>query len=279
MSTAVASENLTENGEISSRKKRIFRAFRKSAPAIAGVVSVILAWQAVVVLTGVRPDVLPSPVRVFTMAWVYRATLFDHAIPTIVETIVGLFATIIAASAFAVAADFFPTLRRFVYPILVVSQTIPIIVIAPLMVIWFGFGLFPKILVIVIVTFFSITVALTDGFDSTEPEAANLLRSMGATRMQQFLLVRLPSALPSFFTGLRIAITWSVTAAIFGEYVGAEKGLGIFMQIAKNDFRTDLVLAAVLVVSALSLLFFALVLLLRRAIIPWHVAMQNRTGR
>jgi len=247
----------------------------RSAPAVIGLLCVVAAWQLAVVVTGISPDVLPSPLRVFSMMWTYRGLLAEHAVPTIQETLVGLCVTVTAAAAFATLADFFPWVRRFVYPILVVSQTIPIIVIAPLMVIWFGYGLFPKVVVIVIVTFFSITVALTDGFDSTEPEATNLLRSMGATRLQQFLLVRLPAALPSFFTGLRIAITWSVTAAIFGEYVGAEKGLGIFMQTAKNDFRTDLVLAAVMVVSALSLLMFGLVILVRRAVIPWHTALHR----
>jgi ABC-type nitrate/sulfonate/bicarbonate transport system permease component len=161
---------------------------------------------------------------------------------------------------------------------LVVSQTVPIMVIAPLMVIWFGFGLFSKIVVIVVVTFFAITVALSDGLDATEPEATSLLRSMGASRWQQFAMVRLPGALPSFFTGLRISVTWSVTAAIFGEYVGAEKGLGIFMQISKNDFRTDLVLAAVVVSSLVSLLLFAACHVLQRVSIPWYMLMQ-RQGR
>lgn len=243
-------------------------------PGLIGVTSIILAWQLAVMATGVSPDILPSPGRVMTMLWRFRAQLLDHTIPTLQETLIGFCATIVVAATVAVISDFFPLIRRFVYPILVISQTIPIIVIAPLMVIWFGYGLFPKIIVIVIVTFFSVAIALTDGFDSTEPEAANLLRSMGASRWQQFYYVRLPGALPNFFTGLRIAITWSVTAAIFGEYVGAEKGLGIFMQIAKNDFRTDLVLAAVVIVSALSLVLFATILFLRRLIIPWHTVSQ-----
>jgi ABC-type nitrate/sulfonate/bicarbonate transport system permease component len=281
MSAALERHCLPRSRRLPSQfwRKHILSTIRQFGPALAGLVSVFIVWQAVVMLTGATPDILPSPIRVFTGAWNYRETLLAHATPTIVESVVGLATTVIAALALAIAGDFFPVFRRFLYPILVVSQTIPIVVIAPLMVIWFGYALLPKIVIIVIVTFFSLTVALTDGFDSTEPEAADLLRSMGATRMQQFLLVRFPAALPSFFTGLRIAVTWSVTAAIFGEYVGAEKGLGIFMQIAKNDFRTDLVLATVLVVSVLSLLLFAIVNLLRRAIIPWHVAMQGRTKR
>ncbi|MGD9865830.1 MAG: ABC transporter permease, partial [Pseudodonghicola sp.] len=113
---------------------------------------VLLAWQAIVVITGTSPDVLPSPLRVLTMLWTFRAQIFEHSIPTLQETLIGLSVTIVVASIFAVISDFFPVVRNFVYPILVVSQTIPIIVIAPLMVIWFGYGLFPKIVVIVIVT-------------------------------------------------------------------------------------------------------------------------------
>lgn len=256
-----------------------FRALARIVlPALGGLVIIVAIWQAIILIAQPRPDILPSPWRVVFMGWRFRATLWQHLLPTLEETLVGLVTTVIAASSIAIAADFWPRFRRLVYPILVVSQTVPIMVIAPLMVIWFGYGLFSKIVVIVVVTFFAITVALSDGLDSTEPEAANLLRSMGASRWQQFTMVRLPGALPHFFTGLRISVTWSVTAAIFGEYVGAEKGLGIFMQTAKNDFRTDLVLAAVILSSILSLLLFAACYALQRLSIPWYTLMQ-RQGR
>lgn len=250
-------------GEVGSKIK-------KGMPAVCSILFVLIVWEVAVRLTGVSADILPSPIRVVRMLFINRALFWTHILPTLKETMIGLGATILAAVILAVLCDFFPTVRRFVYPILVISQTVPIIVIAPLFVIWFGYGLFPKIVIIIIVTFFSIAVALTDGFDSTEPEVVSLLKSMGATKWQQFYYVRLPAALPSFFTGLRIAITWSITAAIYGEYVGAEKGLGIFMQICKNDFRTDLVLGSVLIISALSLILFGVVALLRKLIIPWH---------
>ena len=257
-----------------------FLSFTRAAlPSFVGLALVLAAWQAIVVITEPRPDILPSPWRVFLMGWRFRAVLWENLLPTLEETLVGLVVTVMAASALAIVADFFPTVRRVLYPILVVSQTIPIIVIAPLMVIWFGYGLVSKIVVIVVVTFFAITVALSDGLDAAEPEATNLMRSMGATRWQQFMMVRLPGALPHFFTGLRISITWSVTAAIFGEYVGAEKGLGIFMQISKNDFRTDLVLAAVIVSSVMSLILFAVCYFLQRLCIPWYTQMQRRGQR
>ena len=146
----------------------------------------------------------------------------------------------------------------------------PIIAIAPLMIIWFGFGLTPKILIVILVTFFPITVSLSDGFRSAEAEAMDLLGSMGASKWGVFRHVRLPSALPSFFSGLRIAITYAVVAAVFAEYVGAKSGLGIFMLIQKNSFRTDLVLAAVVVTALVSVSLFLMVSVMQRIAIPWY---------
>jgi ABC-type nitrate/sulfonate/bicarbonate transport system permease component len=169
----------------------------------------------------------------------------------------------------AVSMDFVPWLRRALIPLLVASQTLPIVAIAPLMIIWFGFGLLPKVLVIALVTFFPVTVGLVDGFAAAERSATDLLRSMGASRLQQFRYLRLPGALPRFFTALRIGIAYAVTGAIFAEYVGATAGLGIFMSVQQHSFRTDLVLAAVLVTALLSVLLFALTYLVERAVVPW----------
>jgi ABC-type nitrate/sulfonate/bicarbonate transport system permease component len=172
--------------------------------------------------------------------------------------------------ALAVAVDFSPWLRRALTPLLVASQTLPIIAIAPLLIIWFGFGLLPKVVVIALVTFFPVAVGLIEGFAATDRQATNLLRSMGATRWQQFRYVRLPGAMPAFFTALRIGITYAVTGAIFAEYVGATAGLGIFMNLQKNSFRTDLVLAAVAVTALLSITLFALTHVVQRLLIPWY---------
>ena len=171
--------------------------------------------------------------------------------------------------ALAVAVDFVPWLRRALTPLLVASQTLPIVAIAPLLIIWFGFGLLPKVVVIALVTFFPIAIGLIEGFAATDRQATNLLRSMGASRLDQFRYVRLPGAMPSFFTALRIGITYAVTGAIFAEYVGATAGLGIFMQVQKNSFRTDLVLAAVVVTAAVSVTLFALTFLVQRVVAPW----------
>jgi ABC-type nitrate/sulfonate/bicarbonate transport system permease component len=176
------------------------------------------------------------------------------------------------ATIFAVLIDFSQTVRRVLYPVLVATQTIPLVVLAPLMILWFGFGLTPKIILVALITFFPITVGWVDGFTSAEREATDLLRSMGASRRQIFLKVRLPGSLPRFFSGLRIAIVYSVIGAIFAEYAGARNGLGIFILQQQNAFRTDLVLAAVIVVTAISIILFLLTYAVERLVIPWYFA-------
>jgi ABC-type nitrate/sulfonate/bicarbonate transport system permease component len=231
---------------------------------------VLLAgWEAYVRLASVSPVVLPGPVRILDSLWAFRADAVRHTIPTLVETVLGFGLAVVLAIVAAAGMDRAPAVRRAVEPILVTSQTIPIVALAPLFLLWFGFGLAPKVLVVVLVTFFPIVVALLDGLRSAPPEAAELLRSYGASDGQAFRVLRWPSALPSLFTGLRISVVYAVIGAVFGEYVGAREGLGIWMQLSQNAFRTDLVFAAIVVTSALSLALYWGIGVLRRAVIPW----------
>jgi ABC-type nitrate/sulfonate/bicarbonate transport system permease component len=240
------------------------------APPLVLVVAVLVVWQWYVDAYAVRPQVLPSPLRVVEQGWAYRDQLWTNTLPTLQVTVVGFAVSLVVGWGLAVAVDFSPWLKRALTPLLVVSQTLPIIAIAPLLIIWFGFGLLPKVVVIALVTFFPIAVGLIEGFAATERQATDLLRSMGASRWAQFRYVRLPGALPRFFTALRIGITYAVTGAIFAEYVGATAGLGIFMNLQKNSFRTDLVLAAVVVTAVLSVALFALTYAVERLVIPWN---------
>ena len=233
-------------------------------------VAVLLAlWEAYVRLADVNPVLLPGPVRIVEALWTYRADALRHAVPTVIETLVGFAFAVVLAIAAAAAMDRAPVVRRAVEPILVTSQTIPVVAIAPLFLLWFGFGLAPKVLVVILVTFFPIVVALLDGLRSAPPEAEDLMRSYGATDGQAFRHLRWPTALPALFTGLRISAVYAVIGAVFGEYVGAREGLGIWMQLSQNAFRTDLVFAAIVVTAALSLVLYAIVGALRRLVIPW----------
>ncbi|MFB2583241.1 ABC transporter permease [Herbiconiux sp. P15] len=263
-----------------SRRKRPRRdSFWGSVvPPVVIVVLLLVGWELAVTLTGMRPQVLPAPSRVVVEGFERADIIWGHTLSTLQVTLIGFAFSLIVAWVIAVAIDFSGVLRRGIMPLLVASQTIPIIAIAPLMIIWFGFGLLPKILVVALVTFFPIVVGLIEGFNKADRETSNLLRSMGASRWKEFTFVRLPSAMPSFFTALRISITYAVVGAIFAEYVGAQSGLGIFMSTQKNAFRTDLVLAAVAVTAVLSISLYLLTFVIERLVIPWSFKERKARG-
>jgi ABC-type nitrate/sulfonate/bicarbonate transport system permease component len=242
----------------------------RAVPALLSVGALVLVWEVYVHASGVSPTTLPAPSRVLTQMWLNRGVIWQNTVPTIGAATAGFACSLAAAFLFSVLIDFARPLRRALFPAFVVSQTLPLVAIAPLVVLWFGFGLLPKILLVALVTFFPMLVALVDGYDSTETELERLLASMGAGRATIFRRARLPSALPYFFSGLRISITYAVVAAIFAEYAGAVRGLGIYILNAKNSFRPDLVLAAVLVSSALTLVLFGIAVLLQRISMPWR---------
>ncbi|OAK55962.1 ABC transporter permease [Rhodococcoides kyotonense] len=260
----------------SPRDRRALTLVRWALPSATIVVVLVAAWQIYVSVSGIRPQVLPSPTRIVTQGWAHRDAIATNAAATLQVTIVGFAVSLVVAWVLAVAVDFSPWLRRAVVPLFVVSQTLPIIAIAPLLIIWFGFGLLPKILVIALATFFPMAIGLIEGFAATDRDARSLLASMGASRWQQFRYVRLPSAMPRFFTALRIGITYAVVGAIFAEYAGASAGLGIYMAQQKNSFRTDLVLAAVVVTAVISVALFLLTYAVERVVAPW--ALDRRTS-
>jgi ABC-type nitrate/sulfonate/bicarbonate transport system permease component len=248
------------------------RPVRRVLPAILLIGAALLTWETYCRLSGISPIVLPSPTRIVDALWDFRADAARHTATTLLEALLGFAVALGLAVLVASAMDRVEVLRRALYPILVGSQTLPIVAIAPLLVIWFGFGLAPKVVVIVLVTFFPIVVALLDSFAATPSEATDLMRTMGATDHQAFRLLRLPAALPGLFTGIRIAVPYAVVGAIFGEYVGAVEGLGIWMQVSQNAFRTDLVFAAVLITAVVSIALFLLVGVVERLVIPWSRA-------
>ncbi len=250
---------------------------KRYAPATLLLLALAALWQLYVSLSGIRPTVLPGPWRVLESLISFWDVIWENLLFTLFETILGFGVALAGGLAFAVLLDISPGLRRAVYPLLVASQTIPLIAIAPLLVIWFGYDLIPKIIVVWLVCFFPIVVAGVDGFASTDPETSRLFKSMGATRRQLFWKLRLPSALPFIFSGVRIAITYSVAGAVLGEYVGAEKGLGVLIQRFKNSFRNDLIFATVFVTAVVSIILFLLVSVLQHRLMPWYYRM--REGR
>ncbi|GCE22515.1 ABC transporter permease [Dictyobacter kobayashii] len=239
-------------------------------PAFVLALSLFLLWELVVRAGLVARNLLPTPVAIVRALIDNWDVIFGHTVQTSLETVVGLFIATVLGLVLAILLDLSPWIKRAVYPHLIISQTIPMVALAPLLVIWFGFELTPKIIVVTLYCFFPIVVASLDGLLSTDPELMKLLRSMKASPWQALWLVRLPGAMPSFFSGLRIAATYSVTGAIVGEYVAAQQGLGLYMKTSASSNAIVLVFAAIVVTALLSLLLFGLVSLIERIALPWH---------
>lgn len=239
------------------------------APTVAGAL-IVGAWQLGVSLNDLPPSFLPSPLAVLTTLFEQRGLLWESSLTTLLETVLGVLLAVLAALVWALLLDRFALLRRALTPYLIASQTVPIIVLAPLMLLWFGFGLLPKVLLVALFAFFPILLSTLSGLAQTPPERHDLMRSLAATPWQTFRLLRWPNALPSFFAGLRITLSYSVTGAIFAEYVGGFSGLGILLQTAANSRATPLVFATVVVIALLSSLLVACVRVLERAFMPWR---------
>jgi len=245
---------------------------KRIIPPALLILAIIIFWQGAVIIFKIPKWLLPSPYDIVLALIGTAGIMGPHVQQTVIETGLGLIASLIFGIGFAVLVDFSEVLKKAIYPILVASQTIPIIAIAPLLIIWFGYGILPKIIVVALVCFFPITVNMTDGLHSADSDLILLLKSMGASRLQIFFKVRLPGSLPSFFSGLKIAITYSVIAAVIGEWIGASRGLGIFMVRSAHSFFTDRVFAAMLVTSLLSILMFLAVEIIERTSLPWYYA-------
>jgi NitT/TauT family transport system permease protein len=239
-------------------------------PALVLTIALLALWELFVRAGQISAQVLPSPIAIVQALVNNWGVIYDNTLQTLLETVLGLAIATLLGLLLAILLDISGWMRRAVYPLLITSQTIPIIALAPLLLIWIGYDIRPKLIVVTLYCFFPIAVATVDGLASAEPELIKLLRSMRATRWQILRLVRLPGAMPAFFSGLRIAATYSVIGAIFGEYVGAEKGLGIYMQRAANSFATINVFAAILVTTILSLLLFGFISIIERIALPWY---------
>jgi ABC-type nitrate/sulfonate/bicarbonate transport system permease component len=221
-------------------------------------------------VSGISKVTLPSPTRILDGLWLNRDVLAHHSWVTLQETLIGLAVSIALGVLLALIIESFGPVRRALYPLLVGSQTVPIVVIAPLLALWFGFNITPKIIVVTLYTFFPITVALASGLAATDPEALVLMKTLGADRLTTLRLLQIPQALPYLFTGLRIAVTYAMVGAVFAEWNGAREGLGIYVLLMKNSFRTDMVFAAVLLIAAMSLLMFVLVGVVEKAVVRWR---------
>ncbi len=244
---------------------------RRHGLPLAVLIGLVVVWEVWVRLFHVDPHELPAPSRILG-AFREQGNLYaDNTWRTVQETVVGFAVAVMIGLFFAFVVDATPLLRRAVYPLLIGSQTIPIIAIAPLLIIRLGFGLTPKIVIIVLYCFFPIVVSTVDGLRAAEPEMLNLLRAMGANRWQLLRVARIPAAMPGIFSGIKIAATYAVTGAVVSEWLGGSKGLGVSMIRAQKSFAPDKVFAAVFIVMLLTLALFLVIDLVARWMMPWYV--------
>ena len=239
----------------------------------------LLIWWALSA-SGLIPEyMLPSPVDVVRAFFTDFPNLMAHALVSVEEALAGLVIGTLLAFGLACAMDRFLNLEKALLPLLVVSQTIPTIAIAPLLVLWMGFGVAPKIALVIITTFFPIAVGLLDGFKSADPDAVALLRSMGASRRQIFRHVRFPAALPYFFSGLRISASYAVVGAVISEWLGGFEGLGVYMTRVRKAYAFDRMFAVIILVVIISLLLMRVVNLLRDVSMPWMRTREMAHGK
>ena len=255
------------------------RAWRTWAPPVAFFAALLAGWQVWVDVRDVEDFILPPPSDVWRAFLDTRGLLWEHLLVTAREALLGVGLGAAVGGAIAVLVTAVPLARRVLYPLLVVSQTVPMIVLAPLLVLWFGFGMTAKVVVVALIVFFPVAVSTVTGLSSVEPEVLELVRTMGANRRQRFRLVLVPAALPAFFAGLRISAAYAVAGAVVGEWVGASAGLGIYISRSQASFRVDQVFVAVAVIAVLSVALFGIVHVLARLASPWLSAAEREASR
>jgi ABC-type nitrate/sulfonate/bicarbonate transport system permease component len=248
---------------------------RWSLPAIV-LAALIGAWQiaadthAIAGALGIEPFLVPSPSEVATSLWENRALLGENAWVTLREVLLGFLLAIVAGVAFAVLLHLSATLRRAFYPLIVASQAIPIPAIAPILVVWLGYGIGPKLAIVALIAFFAITVNTLDGLRSVDPEAIKLMRTLDASRWQIFSRVEAPTALPFAFSGIRIAVAVAFIGAVFGEWAGSSAGLGFLIQQDNGQLETARMFAEIAILAGTAVAMFGLLALVERRVVTWR---------
>jgi NitT/TauT family transport system permease protein len=238
-------------------------------------VSMLIVWEVLIAIFRPPTYLLPAPSAIAKDLIVYWPILFKEAAVTTYETLLGFFLSVIVAGPLAVLLSYSKPFERSLYPLIVGSQTIPKVALAPLFLAWFGFGIAPKIVIVVLVTFFPILIDTVVGLKSLSPQMLNLARSMGASPVQVFWRFQLPNALSSIFAGMKVASTLAIIGAIVAEFVGADSGLGYIMIVAISNLDAAREFSAIIVLSAIGIVFFAAIEYLERLSIPWHISVRR----
>ena len=236
----------------------------------SAIVLILIVWQIVSTTGLVDGFLLPSPVKVVQALISEFPILMEHSVISLSEAFLGLALGIVLGFVMAVVMDQFEGLYKAFYPLIILTQTVPTVAIAPLLVLWFGYEMTPKVILIVITTFFPIAIGLLNGFKSADKDAMNLLRAMGAGRWQIFRYIKFPGALSDFFAGLRISASYAVVGAVISEWLGGFGGLGVYMTRVKKAFSFDKMFAVIFLISMISLLLMKGVDFLQKKCMPWE---------
>jgi ABC-type nitrate/sulfonate/bicarbonate transport system permease component len=237
--------------------------------AVLLVLVLLGAWEVYADLGAVDDFILPAPSQIGQALWDDRGLLWSNLAVTAQEVGLGILVALVLGFALAVALHFSGVLRRGAYPLLVASQAVPIVIIAPLLVVWFGFGLVPKLVIIALVCFFPVVVTTLDALGAVDPDQLKLMRTLDASRWQAFRWTEAPAALPAALSGARIAVAVAVIGAVFAEYAGSSEGLGHLMLQAIPQLQTARAYAAVVLLAAFAVLLFSALALAERRLVPW----------
>lgn len=262
-----------------NRKKRpMVKALLAAVPALVAIGFIVVFWELFLVITGEEEYVLPPLSKIFTVFFTEaREQFLPNAWITLQEMLIGFAIGVSTGLVLGALIFHFKLIRQALLPIVISSQAIPVIAIAPVLIIWFGFGATPKIIIVALITFFPVAVNTIAGFESVERDAVSLMNSFGANGWQIFTKVRLPAALPYIFAGVRNAAAISAIGAIVGEWVGAHEGLGPVIIAANSGFNTDVVFAAIFYLAFMAIGMFLIVGLVARLAMPWYYL--SRTKR
>ncbi|MBM7649838.1 ABC-type nitrate/sulfonate/bicarbonate transport system permease component [Bacillus ectoiniformans] len=228
-------------------------------------------WEIFVRVSGIEAWLLPAPTTIYQTAIESLPDFLPHFLSTVQLSVSGYLIGAAIGVMLAILLHLVPSMKKAMYPFLILSQNIPIIVLAPLLVIWFGFGALPKLIVIALVCFFPVVIATLDGFKQTPRELYHYMQMAGATNKQLFIKLEWPSSWPSLFSGLKISATYSVMGAVISEWLGAQQGVGVYMTLASSSFKTDKVFLAIFAVMGLSVLFVWVISALERRLVTWEV--------
>ena len=248
----------------------------KTLLPVAALLIVLGVWYVVCESGSVPQFLLPSPQAVWQAFLKDRQLLMKHARVTLTQTFIGLFFGIIIGFLSAVVMDRFSIVRKMLYPLIIITQTIPTVAIAPLLVLWLGYKMLPKIVLIVLIVFFPIAIGLLEGFQSVDADTVNLMRSMGAKRLQIFHIVKMSSALGHFFSGLKISVSYAVVGAVLAEWLGGTEGLGCYMTRVRKAYAYDKMFAVIILISVISLLMIWLTDMLQKSLMPWEKVNKKR---